>query len=333
MQDYNSGWRNSVDLSAIYRARQVIYPPARRTPLLPSSSLSAILGSEVRLKLETLQDTGAFKIRGAANKLLSLTAAQRQCGAVAISSGNHGRGIAYAAKGLGMRAVICMGSLVPQNKVKAIEALGAEVRIVGDSQDDAELEAQRLIDEEGMIEAHPFDDPFVIAGQGTIGLELIEDWPELDTVVVPLSGGGLIAGIAIAVKAANPTARVIGVTMERGAAMIESLQAGKPVPVTELATLADALGGGIGLENKLTFEIVRDLVDETLTVSEAEIADAMRHLFFAEQQVVEGAGAVGIAALQSGRLQSLGGKVAVVISGRSVAMDSFREIACQGSQD
>ena len=329
MQDNISGWRKNVNLSAIYRARQVIYPPARRTPLLSSPSLSANLGSEVRLKLETLQDTGAFKIRGAANKLQSLTAAQRQCGAVAISSGNHGRGIAYAAKRLGMRAVICMGSLVPQNKVKAIEALGAEVRIVGDSQDDAEVEAQRLIDEEGMIEAHPFDDPFVIAGQGTIGLELIEDWPELDTVVVPLSGGGLIAGIAIAVKAANPTARIIGVTMERGAAMIESLRAGKPIPVTELATLADALGGGIGLENKLTFEIVRDLVDETLTVSEAEIADAMRHLFFAEQQVVEGAGAVGVAALKSGRLEVLGSRIAVVISGRSVAMDSFREIVCQ----
>jgi threonine dehydratase len=310
----------------ICRAQQAIAPLARRTPLLPSAALGRALGREVRLKLETLQDTGAFKIRGAANKLLGLSEAERARGVVAISSGNHGRGVAYAANRLGIRAVVCMGSLVPQNKIEAIRALGAEVRIVGDSQDEAEVEAKRLVEEEGLIEAHPFDDPAIIAGQGTIGLELLKDWPDLDSVVAPLSGGGLIGGIAIAVKAAAPHARVIGVSMERGAAMIESQRAGKPIFVEELSTLADALGGGIGLENRYTFDLVRDLVDETLTVGESEIAGAMRHLFFEEQQVVEGAGAVGVAALLSGRLAALGDKIAVVVSGRGVDMADFLEI-------
>jgi len=313
-------------LADIYRARSVIAGAVCRTPLVPAFSLSGQNGAEYRMKLETLQSTGAFKIRGATCKLDSLSADERTRGVVAISSGNHGRGIAYAAKRLGVRAVICMGSLVPRNKVDAIEALGAEVRIIGDSQDDAEVEAQRLMAEEGLVEAHPFDDPFIIAGQGTIGLELMEDWPELDTVLVPLSGGGLIAGIAIAIKAASPGARIVGVSMERGAAMIESLRAGKPTQVEELATLADALGGGIGVHNRLTFDLVRELVDETVTVTEAEIAEGMRHLLWREQLVVEGAGAVGVAAILAGKITAPGKHVAVVISGRSTDMNDFMAI-------
>jgi threonine dehydratase len=263
---------------------------------MPSPSLSGKTGANVRLKLETMQDTGAFKIRGAMNKLLSLT------------------------------AVICMGSLVPANKVENIKALGAEVRIVGSSQDEANVEAQRLIAEDGMIEAHPFDDPYVIAGQGTIGVEILEDMPEVETVVVPLSGGGLVGGIAVALKAAARDIRVVGVSMERGAAMIECLNAGKPIFVEELSTLADALGGGIGLDNRLTFDLVRDLVDHTLTVSEDQIAAAMGHLFRVEQLVVEGAGAVGVAALLHDLVPDLGRNVAVVVSGRNVDMDDFLRI-------
>ncbi len=315
----------------IYRARGTIAGVACRTPLLPSPALSAHHGAEFRLKLETMQPTGAFKLRGATCKLDALSAEERARGVVAISSGNHGRGIAYAAKRMGVRAVVCMGSLVPRNKIEAIEALGAEVRIVGDSQDDAEVEARRLVAEEGMVEAHPFDDAEIIAGQGTIGLELMEDWPELDSVVVPLSGGGLVSGIAIAVKAASPRARVIGVSMERGAAMVESLRAGKPVPVEELATLADALGGGIGLDNRLTFDLVRTLVDETVTVTEEEIADGMRHLFWREQLVVEGAGAVGVSAVLAGRIARLGERVALVVSGRSTDMHAFMGIVGEGA--
>ena len=317
---------DAITIQDIRAARARIAPPVRHTPLLPAPSLSAIAGGAVYLKLETTQDTRAFKLRGAMNKLLSLSDDERRRGVVTVSSGNHGRGIAYAARQLDMRAVICVGSLVPRNKIDNMRALGAEVRVIGDSQDEALVEVERLVAEQGMVPAHPFDDPHVIAGQGTIGLELVDDLPDLETVIVPLSGGGLIGGIALALKASAPGIRVIGVSMERGAAMIESLKAGKPVPVEELPTLADALGGGIGLDNRWTFGLVRDLVDATLTVTEAQIARAMGHLFRAEQLVVEGAGAVGVAALLEGRVPAPGGKTAVVLSGANVDMDDFMAI-------
>ena len=314
---------NTVLLQDIYRARQQIGRLIRHTPLMPSPTLSAHSGARVHLKLEILQNTGAFKLRGAFNKLLSLSDEEKSRGVIAISTGNHGRGVAYAAKHLGIRAVVCMSKLVPANKVENIRVLGAEVCIFGNSQDDAEVEAQRLIAEQGLVPAHPFDDPYIIAGQGTIGLELLENMPELDTVLVPLSGGGLIAGIAVALKSASPKIRIIGVSMERGAAMIASLKAGKPVPVEELPTLADALGGGIGLDNRLTFSLVKDLVDETIQVNEEQIADAMRHLFYQEQLVVEGSGAVGVAALLNNLTPNLGNNIAVIVSGRNVDMQSF----------
>lgn len=310
----------------IRHAREIIADATCRTPLLFSPTLSKRFGVQVQMKLETIQPTGTFKIRGATNKLASLNADERARGVVAISSGNHGRGVAEAARRLGVRAIVCMGSLVPQNKIDAIRRLGAQTHIIGESQDAADVEAQRLIREQGLVEAHPFDDRHVIAGQGTIGLELLEDDPELDTVVVPLSGGGLIAGIAIAVKSVRPDIRVIGVSMRRGAAMIESLRAGRPVPVKELTTLADALGGGIGLDNRLTFHLVRELVDETVTVSEEEIAEGMRHLFWSEQLVVEGAGAVGVSAMLAGKIPTLGQRVAIVVSGRNTDMNDFMTV-------
>ncbi len=312
-----------VSLRDIYLARQRIADAICRTPLVPSSALSEQLGADVRLKLETLQPTGAFKLRGATNKLRALSPAERERGVVAVSSGNHGRGVAYAARRLGMRAIICMGSLVPENKRENIRALGAEVRIVGDSQQEAQEEADRLVKKEAMVEAHPFDDVWVIAGQGTIGLELLEDMPELDTVVVPLSGGGLIGGIALALKSTAKRIRVVGVSMERGAAMAQSIAAGKPIPVKELPTLADALGGGIGLDNARSFALVRDFVDEIVLVSEEQIAQAMRYLLWKEQLVAEGAGAVGVAALLNDLLTTRGERVAIVISGRNVDMHDF----------
>jgi len=314
------------DLRDVYRARAAIVGSARRTPLVPSPDLSRRAGAEVWLKLETLQDTGAFKIRGAANRLVHLSAAERERGVVTVSSGNHGRAVAHAAERLGLPAVVCMSPLVPETKVAAIRALGAEVNIVGRDQDDAEAEARRLAESRGLVMISPFDDPLVIAGQGTIGLELLEDAPDLDTVVVPLSGGGLLGGIAIALKAASARLRVIGVSMERGPAMVESLRAGKPVPVEEVPTLADALGGSIGLENRYTFAIVRDLMDDAVLVSEDEIAAAMAYSFWTERLVVEGGGAVGIAALLAGKIAALGRRVAVVVSGRSVDMAKLRTI-------
>lgn len=308
----------SITLQDIFDAQKSIREHVRHTPLVPSQSLGDLVGVPVFLKLETMQDIGAFKIRGAMNRLFNLTDDERARGVVAISTGNHGRGVAAAAKKLGVRAIICMGSLVPENKIAGIKALGAEVRIIGNSQDDAEVEAKRLITQEGMVEVHPFDDVHVAAGQGTIGLELLQDLPGVKTVIIPVSGGGLAGGIATALKSASPNIRVIGVSMERGPAMIESLKAGKPVPVEEVATLADSLGGGIGMDNKLTFGLCRDYLDETVLVSEAQIATAMAHLFLEERQVVEGGGSVGVAALLGGLLGNLEGPVAVIVSGRNV---------------
>jgi threonine dehydratase len=239
--------------------------------------------------------------------------------------------VAYAAARLGVKATICMSPLVPENKLAAIRALGATVRIVGKSQNDAQREVHRLVAEEGMTDIPPFDHPDVIAGQGTIGLELMEEFPDLDTVVVPLSGGGLIAGIACAIKAAAPAARVIGVTMQRGAAMKASLDAGHPVDVTEEETLADSLGGGIGLDNRWTFAMVRDLVDEAVLISEEEIAAAMATLFFEEGWVAEGGAAVGVALLQAPHRDLLGKRVAMVVSGKNIDMHRFHEIVTEAA--
>jgi threonine dehydratase len=320
-----------LGLADIYAARQRVLGHVRRTPLQPSPALTARAGGEVRLKLECLQETGAFKLRGATNKLLSLAAEERARGVIAVSTGNHGRAVAFAARRLGVRAVICLSELVPAHKVEAIRALGAEVVIEGASQDEAELVAERLIAAEGLVYVHPFDDPAVLTGQGTIGLELIEDWPELDTCLVPLSGGGLIGGIALALKTVNPAIRMIGITMAEGAAMHASLRAGRPVQVREVASLADSLGGGIGMDNRWTLALCRDLVDETILLSEAEIAAGMRHLLMTERLVAEGGAAVGVAALLAGKVDLAGRRTAIVVSGQNVDMQRLLTIAADTS--
>ncbi len=314
-----------VSLAEIECAQVAIAPYVRHTPLIPAPSLSGDQ-TGVYFKLEILQDTLAFKLRGATNAVLSLTPEERSRGVVAVSTGNHGRGLAYAAGRLGVKAVICMSELVPDNKRQAIRDLGAEVCIHGRSQDEAQVEADRLVAEKGLVMVDPFDDPRVIAGQGTVGLEILADLPDVNSVLVPLSGGGLIAGVAKAVKSTPRPVRVIGITMDQGAAMYESQKAGKPVPVAEHASLADALGGGIGLENRYTFDMTRDYVDDMLLVSEEEIAAAMKHLYWRERLVVEGSGAVGVAAILSGKAEALGAKAVVVLSGRNVDMKRFTEV-------
>ncbi|MEQ8441184.1 MAG: hydroxyectoine utilization dehydratase EutB [Alphaproteobacteria bacterium] len=323
----------TFDPKEIEAAHRRIAPHVLRTPLVPCYPLSDRTGGEMRLKLELLQPTGAFKLRGATNAILSLTDEERSRGVVTCSTGNHGRGVACAAQRVGARAVICMSKLVPQTKIDGVKRFGAEVRIIGDSQDEAEVEALRLTREEGLVYLSPFDHRDVIAGQGTIGLELLEDWPEVDTVIVPLSGGGLLGGIAAAVKAGKPSVRLIGVTMDRGPAMVESLAAGGPVEVVEEPTLADSLGGGIGLQNEYTFALIRDLVDETVLVSEAEIAEAMRYLYREQQIVAEGGASVGVAALLAGKIDCKGRKTALIISGRNVDMDVFNRIAAGENVD
>jgi threonine dehydratase len=247
------------------------------------------------------------------------------------STGNHGRGVAYAAARRGMRAVICMSELVPQAKVNGIRALGAEVAIVGKSQDDALAESQRLVKAEELVEISPFDDPLVIAGQGTIGLEMMEARPDLDTLLVPLSGGGLAAGVAVAAKSINPRVKVIGISMDRGAAMHASITAGCPVEVEEVPSLADSLGGGIGLDNKLSFPLCRDNLDDIVLVTEEEIRDAMQVLFFEDRIIAEGACVVGIAATWADKLITPAGPVGTIITGRNLDMQMFQRI--MGGED
>lgn len=322
-----------VTLRDVYLARRRIASITRRTPLVDSPGLSEAVGAQVMLKLENLQQTGAFKIRGAANKLLSLTDEARQRGVITVSSGNHGRAVSYVSRALGLDATVVLPEPTPTNKREAIAGLGAETIIEGETYDEADAFAHGLRKERGLTMVHPFDDPAVIAGQGTIGLELLEDFPELDTVVVPLSGGGLIAGIALAVKSASAEIRVVGVTMDRGAGMYESLKAGKVVEIVEEPTLADALTGGLGEGNTYTFRMAQQYIDDVVLVSEAEIAEGMRFALEEHHIVVEGGGAVGIGALLHDKVKPLapGGDIAVVISGGNINLSTLLDVV-QGQQ-
>ncbi len=306
-----------VSLAAIEQAAARLAGQVERTPLVRSDNLSERCGHPVHLKLESRQPIGAFKLRGAMNAIFSLDDEARKRGLVTASTGNHGRAVAYAAAKLGIPATICMSALVPTNKVEAIRALGADIRIVGRSQDDAQEEVERLTRSRGLTAIPPFDHSDVVAGQGTIGLEVVEDMPELATILVPLSGGGLAGGIAVAVKALKPRARVVGISMERGAAMHASVKAGRPVSVQEEETLADSLGGGIGLANRVTFALCQALLDDIVLVSEDEIAAGIRHAAHEEGLTVEGAGAVGFAAVLSGKV-NISGPTAIIVSGENI---------------
>jgi threonine dehydratase len=314
-----------ITLQDVYMARQRISAVTQKSPLLPSNPLSAVTGAQVYLKIETFQPTGSFKIRGAANKILSLSDHERVRGVITASTGNHGRAVAYIAKKLGVRATVCLSKDVPENKVKALRLLGAEVVVSGRSQDDAFDRAAELQSTEGYSFIPPFDDAGIIAGQGTIGLELLEAVPEIDAVLVPVSGGGLISGVATVAKSTSRKIKVMGISMERAPVMYHSLRAGKPVQMEEEDTLADSLRGGIGADNQYTFHIVRSLVDNIVLVSEEEIAAAIRFVFNQHRIVVEGAGAVGIAALLAGKLTNLGENIAIILSGGNVDTQSLLE--------
>ncbi|RZS77864.1 threonine dehydratase [Phyllobacterium myrsinacearum] len=314
-----------VTLTEIEAARPVIAPHILRTPTVPSVSLSERMGQPVYLKLEHRQITGAFKLRGVLNALNRLSPDERRRGVVTASTGNHGRALAYAAGLQGMRSIICMSNLVPGNKVDEIRKLGAEIRIVSASQDDAQEEVDKIVAQDGLAMIPPFDSAAIVAGQGTIGLEIIEDVPDVETVLVPLSGGGLIAGIAAAIKGLKPRTRIIGISMQNGAAMAASLTAGHPVSVVEQQSLADSLGGGIGLNNRVTFGMVRDLVDTVVLLSEEEIAAGIAHAYAHEREIIEGAAAVGIGALLAGKIR-LQGPVVALLSGRNIDMEQHRRI-------
>lgn len=315
----------ALSLADVYRARRCIEGRVTHTPLLASASLSQIAGAQVYLKLETMQPTGSFKLRGATNALAGL--AERGIGkVVTASTGNHGRAVAHAARALGMEAAVCMSALVPKNKVDAVNALGARVVIAGMGQDEAQVEALRLVSEEGFTFVPPFDDLNVIAGQATIGIEIMEALPDTAAIVVPVSGGGLFSGVAFAAKRICADVAMIGVTMARGAAMHASLAAGRPVLVSEVETLADSLGGGIGLDNQHTFALTRELADNVVLLDEASIARGIVHAYREDRLVIEGAAAVGIAALLDKRIDVTQGPIVLVISGANINIDLHRRL-------
>jgi threonine dehydratase len=308
-------------------ARRRIRPMIWETPLREAPELAAAAGAaRVHLKLECLQHTGAFKVRGAANKILSLSEAEKARGVVTFSTGNHGKAVAYVAGRTGVRAVVCLSEHVPAYRAEMIRALGAELSIQGHSQDEAEANYRRLAAERGLTPVVPFDDPHIVAGQGTIALEILEALPETEVLVVPLSGGGLLAGIAMVAKAVNPGIRVVGISLERSPAMLESIEAGRPVAVEEKDSVADSLLGGIGIENRITLPLVARCVDAHVRIPEAPIEEAMYHLFDRHRLVVEGAGAVGVAALREGLLDVAGRRVVAVLTGSTVDSAAYLRI-------
>jgi threonine dehydratase len=309
-------------LADIEAARRRLAGLAVRTPLVQSGELSRIAGAQVLLKPEFIQPPGSFKVRGAANKMRLLGQSQKRRGVVTFSTGNHARAVAWVAAQLGIPATVCISERVPADKLAALRRLDTEVVVAGASQDDAAVVAHELARTRALEMVHPFDDPAVIAGQGTIGLELLEDCDDLASVLVPLSGGGLAGGVAAALKACGVGARVIGVSLARGGAMAASLRHGRPVEVPETNTIADSLSGGIGLDNAYTFDLVRDHVDDVVELDEDAVTEgvvaALRH----ERYVLEGAAAVGIAALVTGRVQ-VEGSMAIVLTGRQIALEAL----------
>lgn len=309
------------DLPAVEAAHRRIANSVATTPLIESA-----LGGNVLLKLEALNPTGSFKVRGASNALIARMDEARKRGVICCSTGNHGRALAYAAANNNVQATICISKLVPPSKVAALKALGADVRIVGTSQDDAQVEVDRLVEQDGRIEIPPFDHPDVIAGQGTIALELLQQRPDLATIAVPLSGGGLAGGIALAAKAMKPTIRIIGISMDRGAAMAASIAAGQPVEVEEVPSLADSLGGGIGLGNRHSFGLCQRLLDDVILVTESEIYRGLRYLLTEERLLAEGGSAVGHAAILADKLAIGDAPTALIISGRNAEPDHVAKV-------
>ncbi|MCM0622333.1 threonine ammonia-lyase [Nocardioides sp. BSK12Z-4] len=284
-----------VGLADIEAARAVLADVAVPTPLEESRWLTALAGGEVRIKAENLQRTGSFKIRGAYLRLSRLSEAERARGVVAASAGNHAQGVALAAQLLGIRATVYMPEGAPIPKERATRAYGADVVFAGSSLTTALAAAQEHAESTGAVFIHPFDHVDVVAGQGTVGLELVEQLPELASVVVPTGGGGLLAGVAIAVKTLRPDVRVIGVQAKDAAAFPASLAQGRPVPLTQLATMADGIA--VGAPGELTLAAVREHVDDVVTVSEDLLARAVQGLVERAKLVAEPAGAAAVAAM------------------------------------
>ncbi len=303
-------------LADIQAAREPVMRVARETPLLPSRTFSAMTGAEVHLKAENLQRTGSFKVRGAASKIARLPAAQRRRGVIAASAGNHSQGVALASQAAGIPCAIVMPKSAAIPKVEATRGYGATVILHGNSFDEALAEAQRLAAERRLTFIPAFDDPDIIAGQGTLGLELCAALPGIEAVVAPVGGGGLIAGVAVAVKTLCPKAKVYGVQVQSAPAAAQSFRQGRRLAVKARPTIADGIA--VGRPGALPLALMQAHVDDIVTVSEEETAHAVMLLLERAKLLVEGAGAVGLAALLGGHLPCKRRKVAVVLSGGNV---------------
>ena len=304
-------------------ARRRVSAHAYHTPLFTSRTLSEASGFEVRLKAEQLQRTGSYKIRGPLNKFPQLSEEQRARGVICSSAGNHAQGVALAAAIHGLHAVVVMASNATPSKVAATRGYGAEVIQHGTIWDEANEKARELVAQRGLTYIHPFDDLQLIAGQGTVGLEILEDWPEVDVVVVPIGGGGLISGIALALKSRDPRVRIIGVESSGAPGMQRSVAAGRLVTLDQVDCIIDGLRvRRVGEQN---FEIVRQFVDEIVTLPDAEIFDAMLWTMHHAKLVVEGAAAAPVGALLHGLIRApAGARVVCVLSGGNVDLEQLR---------
>ena len=293
------------------------------TPLVSSTTLGELTGFEVRLKAELFQRTGSYKIRGPLNKLTLLTAEERRRGVVCSSAGNHAQGVALAARIHGIHAVVVMAENATPSKVAATRAYGAEVVLHGTIWDEANEKAKELVRERGLTYVHPFDDLQLIAGQGTVGLEILHDWPEVEVIVVPIGGGGLISGVSMAVKGIKPAVRIIGVESAEAPGMRDSVAAGRVVTLERVDSVIDGLR--VRRVGETTFEVVRRFVDEIVVLPDAQIFAAMIWIMSRAKLVVEGAAAAPVAALLHRLVDAPpGARVACVLSGGNVNLDALR---------
>jgi threonine dehydratase len=318
-----------ISLSDVQDARDRVAEVARHTPLEYSHTFSEMSGAEVNLKLENFQRTGSFKIRGAMNRIATLSAAEKDAGVVTASAGNHAQGVALAATRAGVDSKIVMPEHAPISKVKATRRYGGEVVLHGVDYDEAQARAHEIEAAEGRTYVHAFDDPMVMAGQGTIGLEIVEDCPDLDTVVVGIGGGGLISGIATAVKAQLPDARVVGVQAEGASSAARSLEKGSVYELDHVDTIADGIATRrIG---DRPFEVIDERVDEVVTVTDEEIAVAVTYLLERSKTLVEGAGAVPLAALLSHQFDYEESEVVVpALCGGNIDMNTLTTVVMHG---
>ena len=316
-------WSTAIRAAA-ERIRGAVY----HSPCPYSLSLSRLCGAEIFCKFEHLQMTGSFKERGARNRLELLDAAERQRGVIAASAGNHALGLAYHGQALRIPVTVVMPTSAPLVKITNCRGFGAETILHGDNLDQARVRARELAAQRGATYVHGFDDPAIMAGQGTVGLEILEDVPDVDAVVVPVGGGGLVAGIGAAIKAVKPGVRIIGVESERAPTLRESLKRGTATSVASRPTLADGLA--VSQVGEMCFALAREVVDEVVLVSESEIASAVLHLLELEKTVVEGSAAVTLAALTSRRVDLAGKRVVLVLSGGNIDVTVLARIIERG---